>query len=169
MLRHSLQARRCQPKEMPARRPLRSFCFAFFSGAENKLKSENVSFFFFSIFYGLCCWHFLFEPKLGYVSHFSAGVVPAIVLLLLLLLRLSSLLSLVLFHTARATLTMSEDEKSAIYKRCSWTQAEEKCRWNVPLRLPDIRSQGGAALGARKVKPSRAATALPGMNGSCVT
>lgn len=69
---------------MPARRPLRSFCFAFFSGAENKLKSENVSFFIFfllhscahsSISYGLCCWHFLFEPKPGYVSHFSAGVV----------------------------------------------------------------------------------------------
>lgn len=91
------------------------------------------------------------------------------VLLLLLLLRLSSLLSLVLFHTTRATLTMSEDEKSAIYKRCSWTQAEEKCRWNVPLRLPDIRSKGGAALGARKVKPSRPATPVPGMNGSCVT
>lgn len=62
---------------MPAyRRPLRSFCFAFFSGAENKLKSENVSFFFLvhsSIFYGLCCWRFLvFEAKPGYVSHFSA-------------------------------------------------------------------------------------------------
>lgn len=49
MLRHSLQARRCQPKEIPARRPLRSFCFAFFSGAENKLKSENVSFFFLAL------------------------------------------------------------------------------------------------------------------------
>lgn len=35
---------------MPARRPLRSFCFAFFSGAENKLKSENVSFFIFFCF-----------------------------------------------------------------------------------------------------------------------
>lgn len=67
----------CQPSQMPAyRRPLRSFCFAFFSGAENKLKSENVSFLFFvrsSIFYGLCCWRFLvFEAKPGYVSHFSS-------------------------------------------------------------------------------------------------
>lgn len=71
--------RHCKPDAcpMPAyRRPLRSFCFAFFSGAENKLKSENVSFLFFvrsSIFYGLCCWRFLvFEAKPGYVSHFSS-------------------------------------------------------------------------------------------------
>lgn len=121
----------CQPSPMPAyRRPLRSFCFAFFSGAENKLKSENVSFLFF------CALLHLLRPLLLAFSsirsqarvRFSFQFLPSSSPSSSCWLSLS-LLSLVLFHTARATLTMSEDdEKSAIYKRCSWTQAEEKCR-----------------------------------------
>lgn len=121
----------CQPNAcpMPAyRRPLRSFCFTFFSGAENKLKSENVPFIFF------CAPLHLLRPLLLAFSsirsqarvRFSFQFLPSSSSSCWLSL---SLLSLVLFHTARATLTMSEDdEKSAIYKRCSWTQAEEKCR-----------------------------------------
>lgn len=123
--------RHCKPdaSPMPAyRRPLRSFCFAFFSGAENKLKSENVSFLFF------CALFHLLRPLLLAFSsirsqarvRFSFQFLPSSSSSCWLSL---SLLSLVLFHTARATLTMSEDdEKSAICKRCSWTQAEEKCR-----------------------------------------
>lgn len=68
-----------------------SFCFTFFSGAENKLKTENDS-----SFAAFVVAAFLFEAALrwrclrfGNVSHFSLGVVVILVIRVVLVVALT--------------------------------------------------------------------------------
>lgn len=79
---------------------------------------------------GLCYWHFSIWSRCRCRSLLlGTFLISSLVSSLFSV----SLLPLLLFRTACAALTMSENEKSAIYKRCSWTEAEaeEKCPRNV--------------------------------------